>query len=131
MAEIESRTRPALLKDVPGLADPATFRASIDPIIQYAIANGIPESVFADPEQAKYVTSAQIHMAWKAQQFDEMQKAKAKVQPKAAKPAAPPVRPGVATSKSAVEATQRKAAMERLTRSGSIQDAAAIFKNAM
>jgi hypothetical protein len=130
IAEIEAKSRPALLKAVPELQDPAKNPQALIGIINYAVENGIPQSVFTDPEQAKYVTSAQLLMAWKAQQFDAMQKAKAKVAPKAAKPAAPPVRPGVTTSKSAIEATQRKNAMERLTRSGSIEDAAAIFRNA-
>lgn len=130
MAEIEAKARPALLKDIPDLADPGKFRAAMDPVIQYAVRSGIPESVFSDPEQAKYVTSAQIHLAWKAMQYDKMNEAKAQVKPKAAKPAAPPVRPGVTTSKSAVQATQRKNAMDRLNRSGSIDDAAALFKQA-
>jgi hypothetical protein len=58
-----------------------------------------------------------------------MMAAKAQVKPKAQKPAAPVVRPGVTTPRSAIEATKRKAAHERLARSGSIEDAAAIFKN--
>lgn len=131
IAEIEAQSRPALFKAVPGLADPATFQATMQPIVQYAIKSGIPGTIFTDPEEAKYVTSAQILLTWKAQQYDKMIEAKAKVAPTAAKPAAPVVRPGVTTSKSAVQATQRKQAMDRLNRSGSIEDAAAIFRNSM
>jgi hypothetical protein len=56
-----------------------------------------------------------------------MMAAKAKVQPKAPKPAAPVVRPGVATPKSAVEQQQRKKAFERLDREGSVEAGAAAF----
>lgn len=128
LSEIEAKARPALLKDVPELTDPQKYGPTLNSIVYYAIENGIPQSVFADPEQAKYVTSAQIHLAWKAQQYDQMMKAKAKVQPKAAKPAAPVVRPGVTTSKSQVEAVQRKNVMERLKSEGSIQAGADAFK---
>jgi hypothetical protein len=129
-AQIEEKTRPALLKDVPDLSDPQKQPAALTEIVRYAVQSGIPERVFADPEIARGVTSAQIHLAWKAMQWDKQQTAKAKVTPRAPKPAAPVVRPGVTTSRSAVENAQRKKAFERLDRSGSIEDAAAIFKHA-
>ena len=126
--EIESRTRPALLKDVPELADATKQPAKLQELVQYAIGAGIPEYVFTDPEIAKGITSAQLHMTWKAQQYDKMVAAKAKVTPKAPKPAAPPVRPGVATSRSAVEASTRKKVTDRLAREGSVEAGAAFFK---
>jgi hypothetical protein len=128
IAEIESKARPALLKDVPELTDPQKYNEALGSIVRYAVDNGIPQSVFTDPDQAKFVTSPQIHMAWKAMQYDQMKKAQAKVTPKAPKPAAPPVRPGVTTSKSQVEAIQRKKVMERLSSEGSIQAGADAFK---
>ena len=128
IAEIEAKARPELLKLVPELTDPAKSQAALTDIIQYAVASGIPQSVFTDPEQAKYVTSAQLALARKAQLYDKMIAAKSKVTPKAAKPAAPVVRPGVTTSKSQVESVQRKKVMERLSKSGSIEDGAAAFK---
>jgi hypothetical protein len=128
IAEVEAKHRPALLKDVPDLADPAKQGPVLNELVRYAVSQGIGEHVFTDPEIAGRITSPELHMAWKAMQFDKMMSAKAKVQPKAAKPAAPPVRPGVATSRSAVEHSQRKKAFERLERSGSLEDAAAIFK---
>jgi hypothetical protein len=128
MMPVEEKFRPQLIKAVPELASPQTFQAAITPIVNWAIENGIPAETFSDPNQAKWVTSPQILMAWKAMQFDKMSAAKAKVSPQAAKPTAPVVRPGVATSKSAVDATKRKNAMDRLNRSGSIADAAAVFR---
>jgi len=131
IAQIEEKARPALLKDVPELSDPQKQPQVLREIVDYAVQKGIPAEVFTDPEQAKWVTSAQLHMAWEALQYRKMMAAKEKVAPKAAKPSAPVVRPGVTTSKSAVQATQRKQAMDRLTRSGSIDDAAAVFRNFM
>jgi hypothetical protein len=128
LEEIEARTRPLLLKDVPDLADAQKQGPAIQSLVQYAIAQGIPEYVFTDPEIAKGVTSAQLHLTWKAQQYDKMKAAQGKVAPKAAKPSAPPVRPGVATSQSAVEAASRKKVLERLSRDGSIEAGAAAFK---
>lgn len=127
--EIESKYRPQLAAAVPEINDPAKLPIALNSIVQYAVENGIPKDVFEGPE-ARFVNSAQLLLAWKAQQFDKMNAAKATVQPRAAKPAAPPVRPGVTTSKSAAAAVQRKNAMERLNRSGSIADAAAVFKQA-
>jgi hypothetical protein len=129
ITQIEARARPALLKDVPELEDTHKQPQILGAIVQYAVENGIPAEVFTDPEQAKYVTSAQLHMAWKAQQYDKMKKAQGKVQPKAAKPAAPVVRPGVTTSATQQKSIQRKNIMERLDREGSVQAGADFFKS--
>jgi hypothetical protein len=75
------------------------------------------------------LTAPVLHILWKAQQFDRMKSAKAKVVTKAAKPAAPPVKPGVTTPRSAVEGAKRKADFARLDKSGSIADGAAVFKH--
>jgi hypothetical protein len=128
IAEVEARHRPALLKDVPDLSDPQKQGPALNELITYAVSQGIGEHVFKDPEIAGRITSPELHMAWKAMQYDKMKAAQGKVAPKAAKPAAPPVRPGVATSRSAVEASTRKKAFERLDREGSVEAAAAIFK---
>jgi hypothetical protein len=127
-AQIEDKYGPLLLQDVPDLGVPEKQTAALEKIARYAVENGVPAETFSDPERAKFVTSADLRLAYKAMKYDEMMAAKAKVQPKAPKPAAPVVRPGVATSKSAVEQGQRKKALERLNRSGSIEDAAAFFK---
>ena len=60
-------------------------------------------------------------------QYDRQQEAKARVAP-VAKPAPPNVRAGVSTPKAAVVNSQRQAAMQRLAKSGSIEDAAFFFK---
>jgi hypothetical protein len=129
ITEIEAKARPALLKDVPELQDAQKQPEALGSIIRYAVENGIPAEVFTDPDQARFVTSAQLHLAWKAQQYDKMMTAKGKVQPKAAKPAAPPVRPGVTTSATQQKAIQRKNIQERLTREGSVEAGAAFFKS--
>ena len=129
IAEVEAKHRPALLKDVPELSDPAKQPQVLNELIQYAVKSGIGEHVFTDPEIAQRITSPELHLAWKAMQYDKMMSAKAKVNPKAPKPAAPPVRPGVATSRSAIEATKRKEVTDRLAREGSVEAGAAFFKN--
>jgi hypothetical protein len=128
IAQVEEKFRPALLQDVPELSDPAKQPQKLNELITYAISQGIGEHVFRDPEIAQRITSPELHLAWKAMQYDKMKAAQGKVQPKAQKPAAPPVRPGVATSRSAIQATQKKTLFERLEKTGSIEDAAAIFK---
>lgn len=129
VAQVEEKFRPALLKDVPDLADPAKQGPMLNKLIQYAVSQGIGEHVFTDPEIAQRITSPELHMAYKAMKYDEMMAAKQKVQPKAPRPAAPPVRPGVATSRSAIEATKRKEVTDRLAREGSVEAGAAFFKN--
>lgn len=130
-AQIEERHQPLLLKDVPALADPAKQDTAVLEIARYAIANGVPEHFFTDPAFAGAVTSADLHLAWKAMQYDKMKAAQATVKPKAAKPAAPAVRPGVTTSRSAVEHANRKRDFDRLARTGSIEDGAAAFRHFM
>ena len=127
-AQIEEKFGPLLIKDVPDLADPAKQGQALSEIARYAVDNGVPAETFSDPERAKLITSADLRFAWKAMQYDKMMAAKSQVKPKAQKPAAPVVKPGVTTPRSAIEATKRKQAQERLARSGSIEDAAAIFK---
>lgn len=128
IAQVEEKYRPALLRAVPELADPAKQPQVLNELITYAVSQGIGEHVFKDPEIAGRITSPELHMAWKAMQYDKMMSAKAKVNPKAPKPAAPPVRPGVATSRSAIEASKRKEVTDRLARDGSVEAGAAFFK---
>jgi hypothetical protein len=129
VAQVEEKFRPALLKDVPELSDPAKQGPALNKLVQYAVSQGIGEHVFTDPEIANRITSPELHMAWKAMKYDEMMSAKAKVTPKAIKPAAPAVRPGVATPRSAIKAANLKQAHDRLAASGSVEDGAAIWKN--
>lgn len=128
LAEINERHGPALLSDVPDIADEAKAGQAIADIARYAVSQGVPEEQFANPELRANITAPMLHILWKAQQFDKMKEAKAKVVPKAAKPAAPPVKPGVTTPRSAVEGAKRKAVLERLDREGSVEAGAAFFK---
>lgn len=128
--EVESQFRPKLLALVPELTDPQKAGQTIGEIARYAIDNGIPEHVFADPRFAARVTSPELTMAWKAMQWDKQQAAKGRVQPVAqARPASPTVKPGVATSRTAIEHQKRQKNMERLDREGSVEAGAAFFKD--
>lgn len=132
IAEIESFARPAFLKDVPELTDPAKAPGAMNELVSYAIKHGIPEHVFTDPETQKSLTSAQLHIVWKAKEYDRLQAAKARVtatskpQPK---PAQPALRAGVTTPRAAIEQGKVKGAMARLASSGSIEDGAAVMKH--
>jgi hypothetical protein len=121
----EAEFAPKLLADVPGLKDPLKADATARELVTYAIANGIPQDVFAEDVQDQ-ITAAQLHLLWKAQQFDKLRANK--TAPK--KPVAgPAVKPGVSSPRSAQKAVRQKNAMDRLAREGSIEAGAAVFKN--
>lgn len=124
-AEIEEKARPALLAAIPDLSDAAKAPAALGEIVKYAVAQGIPESVFQ--ENADTITSAELLIAWKASQYDKLQEAKTRVAPKA-KTGAPPVRPGVSTPRATQQQVAFKKAVDRLAQSGSIEDGAAVFR---
>jgi hypothetical protein len=133
MAEIEQATRPAFYADVPELQDPAKGQGTLQSIVAYAVKQGIPERLFSDPQMAGQVTSAELHMVWKAMKYDEMRAAKTKVDttPKPAPKPSPVVKPGVPATRSAQEKVRLGSAMDRLAKSGSVEDGAAVFKNLM
>lgn len=122
IAEINDKAMPGLVKLVPDFSDPAKGQAAFMDLAQYALSQGVPEET-----QLSAFTAVELTLLAKARKYDEMMDAKAKVQPKAPKPAAPVVKPGVATPRATVEAQRRKQAMSRLDQSGSIEDAAAVF----
>ncbi|TXH83583.1 MAG: hypothetical protein E6Q77_04025 [Rhizobium sp.] len=124
---VEEIGRPKLLEAVPDIADNAKAPAILNAIVEYAISQGIPESVFT--ENADSISSAELLLAWKASEYDKIKGAQAKVkETPAPKPATPSARPGVATSRSASRQATLRKAQDRLATSGSIDDAAAVFK---
>ena len=129
LGQINETYQPVLLKDVPDLAVPEKQQAALTEIADYAVRNGVPEEYFADPDHARELTAPAIHMMWKAMKYDQTQAAKAKVQPKALKPAAPVVKPGVTTTRSSIERAKRNKDFERLDKEGSIEAGAAVFKH--
>lgn len=122
--EHEAEYAPKLLADVPELKDAAKAEPAARALVDYAIKNGIPAELFAEGNQQN-ITSAQLHMIWKAQQYDSLKASGAKPKPK---PAGPAVRPGVSSPRSAQKVTRQKNAMDRLSREGSIEAGAAVFK---
>jgi hypothetical protein len=123
--EIETAYQPRLLADVPELRDPAKGETVIRSLIDYAVQAGIPADTFA-PEEQDYITSAQLHILWKAQQYDAL---KTKAPAPKPKQAGPVVRPGVSSPRSAQKVAQRSREFDRLTREGSIEAGAAVFKH--
>lgn len=126
-AELEEIGRPKLLAAVPDIADKAKAGPALSAIVEYAVSQGIPESVFV--ENADTISSAELLLAWKASQYDKMQEAKTRVAPKAKAGAAPPVRPGVSTPRATQQSIALQKDMSRLAETGSIEDGAAIFRH--
>ena len=126
-AEAEERTRPAFLATVPGMsdADPQKRRQALGEIISYAVAQGVPEEAFADPDYP--VSSGEYLIAWKASQYDKMQEAKTRVAPRAST-AAPPVRPGVSTPRATQKQVALQKSLDRLDKEGTIEAGAAVFR---
>lgn len=122
IAEINSKHMPDLVKLVPDFTDQSKADAAFHGLARYALSQGVPE----DTELSAF-TAVELKLLAKAQKYDEMMAAKAKVTPKAPKPAAPVVKPGVATPRATIQAQRQKEALNRLDKSGSIEDAAAFF----
>lgn len=123
---LNDATKDAFVKSVPEIADQAKATGVFQGLIDYAVQNGAPSELFDTP-----TTAMEWHMIWKAQQYDRLQAAKAKVAGKPApepRKSQPPVRPGVTTPRSAIQAARRQKDFDRLSKSGSVQDGAAIFK---
>lgn len=125
MTQVETEYRPRLFADVPALNDPAKAPAVVNELLEYARSTGFGEHLFT-PDNLATVTSPEIHMLWKAQQYDRLKAAKAEPKPKLAGPA---IRPGVSSPRSATRAAQGQKIMERLDREGSIAAGAAMFKH--
>ena len=121
---LETEFQPRFLADVPELTDPAKAEPLIRSMVDYAVANGIPAEQFA-PENHKYVTSPELHILWKAWQYDNLKAAPPQAKPKQASPA---VKPGVSSPRSAQKAAQRARISDRLAREGSVEAGAAMWK---
>ena len=119
----EAAYAPKLLADVPELTDPVKGAAALHSLLDYAVKAGIPAENFA-PDVQDQITSAQLHILWKAAQWD---KAKASGKP-VVKVAGPAVRPGVTSTRSATRAVAQKRASDTLRKTGSIEAGAAVFK---
>lgn len=130
--EIERVARPALMSDVPDLADARKRPAILGELVDYAVRNHIPPETFA-PDNAWRVSSAELRILWKASQYDKQKAAQARIrsEPRPAPRAQPAVRPGVATPRAAHEQARFKGSMERLSREGSVEAGAAVFKHFM
>lgn len=126
---IEEQWKPRFIAALPDITDPVKAPAAMQKLVGYAVENGIPQELFADERQARGITSAELLILEKARRYDEIQKAKGKVQEKPApKPATPTAKPGTVTPRSAVQKAQANKARDRLAREGSIESGAAVWK---
>lgn len=122
--EVEQVYQPKFLADVPELTDPVKAEPTIRAMIEYAVSHGIPESTF-EAANHPFITSPELHILWKAQQFDKLRASPP--QPKQ-KQAGPAVKPGVSSPRSAQKAAQRAKISDRLAREGSVEAGAAMWK---
>jgi hypothetical protein len=124
IAELNEKAMPDLTKLVPDFSDPDKADTAFTDLARYALGQGVPEET-----ELSAFTAVELKLLAKARKYDEMMAAKAKVTPKAAKPAAPVVKPGVTTPRAAVEQMKRKQAFDRLDRDGSIEAGADVWKS--
>ena len=123
---INGATRDAFVQSVPDAADQAKAPAVFQELIDYALSLGTPADLFQSP-----TTALEWHVLWKAREYDRLEAAKARVgqEPRPEpKKAAPAVRPGVTTPRSAIEQSRTRTAMERLRNEGSVDAGAAALK---
>lgn len=128
--EIEQVAWPKFVADVPELQDTAKGRQVLAEVVEYAKKSGIPSNIFDDPDMAKSLTSAELHLTWKAMQYDRIKAAEQRVKAKnpPPKPSSPAVKPGGITPKNTVQANRLGKAQARLAKEGSIQAGADVFK---
>jgi hypothetical protein len=123
--EQEAEYAPKFIADVPELTDPVKADPAMRGLIDYAIKSGIPADTFAEENQSR-IMSAELHVLWKAMQFDKLRDSRQEPKPK---PAGPAVKPGVSSPRSAQKAATRQRNFDRLSREGSIEAGAAVFKD--
>lgn len=121
--EVNSKTREALVRDVPEIADQQRAPAKIKELMDYAMSIGVPAEQFNTP-----FTALEWHVLHKAKSYDEMMSAQAKMGKQPVK-AQPGIRPGVATSRSAAKASRVARDMKRVSQEGSVEAGAAVWKH--
>jgi hypothetical protein len=127
VAEVEQVAFPKFVSDVPDLADPVKGQKIVSDVIQYAIKSGIPAEQLGP---GSGFTSREAHILWKASEYDRMKAAGKRVAATATpKPAAPVVKPGGITPRQTVQTSRLNGAKAQLAKTGSLEDAAAVFKH--
>lgn len=123
---INQATLPALAEAYPEIRDAEKAKPFLAGLMDYAIGMGAPREFFEGT-----MTAVEWHILADAKKWHDHQAALTKVKSERPEPrkAQPAVRPGVATPKTAVQKAQYQKARDRLARTGSIEDGAAIWKH--
>ena len=125
-AMINQATLPALEQAYPEIKDRAKAESLLSGLMEFAVKRGLPSDVFGTD-----ITAVEWHILADAKRWNDHKAALAKVKTEA-KPeprkAQPALRPGVTTPKSTIQRAEQQKAFDRLSRSGSIEDGAAIWK---
>lgn len=126
-AEVNEKMGPAFMAEYPESVDPQKAQTFFADLIKFGVDAGLPPDMFRQnqPNIAEWKLLADARK-WRDHKEALTKARQGKPEPKKAQPV---VRPGVTTPRSAIQATQRKADMNRLASSGSLADAAAVFKN--
>ncbi len=122
---VEEVAYPKFVADVPDLNGPKA-QEIIDGLIKYGVESGIDRDTFRPGE----VSSREMHILWKAQEYDRIKAAKTRVTAAnpPPKPAGPVVKPGGVTPRATIQANRLGKAQTQLAKSGSVKDAAAVYK---
>jgi hypothetical protein len=126
---INQTTLPAFEQAYPDIKDPQKATAMLSGLMDYAISDmGVPKDFFDGT-----ITAVEWHILADAKKWREHQDALKKVKEQKPEPkkAQPALRPGVATSRSAVRHSQLQKAQQRLDREGSIEAGAAVLRQLM
>ena len=125
--EIEETAWPKFLAEVPDLGDVTKGKQIIEDLVQYAVAEGLPQEVF----QAGRVNSNEMRLLWKAKEYDRIKQAETRVKATnpPPKPSTPAVKPGGVTPRQTVKANRLGKAQSRLAKEGTIEAGAAVWKN--
>lgn len=116
-----------LPKVMPAWSDQTKFAAAQKEISDYIRANGIDPAAVS----GRYLDTAfAMATAWKAAQYDKLQKAKSE-KVKQLRTAPPVVKPGASQPATASKDEAERKQRDRLRRSGSLEDAASLLLNRM
>jgi hypothetical protein len=116
-----------LIEAVPQWKDKAVWQRDSDAIRDYAVKQGIPAD---ELERVANASHLNLVMLRKAMLYDRMMSAKPtpKVQPQASTSSPPVLKPGSAASVPSRQSSDMTKAKQRLAKTGSVRDAAALIE---
>ena len=124
-AQTVQQQRAKLLEMMPTWSDPAKYEQGAQEVRAYLQKQGVDEQSISQITDARGVV-----LAWKAAQYDKLVQAKSE-KSKQLKTVPPVTRPGASQGAAQINADKVQKARDRLKRSGSVDDAAALLLSRM